>query len=140
MNREILFRGKSIGTGEWLYGYLFNYGLTAPSNVPCISVCVPKSWKEAYNLYVVYPDTIGQYTGLKDKNRKKIFEGDIIESNDYRHIVMYNEDLGGFCSSNVKYPEDLCGINQQWINECSKLVIGNVIDNPEIVKGGSNEE
>lgn len=75
MNREILFRGKSINTGKWLYGHLFNYGLTAPSNVPCISVCVPTSWREAYALYTVLSKTIGQYTGMKDKNKKKIFEG-----------------------------------------------------------------
>lgn len=140
MKREIEFRGKSIGTGEWLYGYLFNYGLTAPTNVPCICVCVPKSWKEAYNLYTVSPDTIGQYTGLKDKNGVKIFEGDIIESDGYKHLVTYNENLAGFCAVNVKYPEDLCGINQQWINECVKVVIGNVTDNPEMVKGGLNED
>jgi prophage lp2 protein 26 len=139
MKHEILFRGKSIGTGEWLYGYLFNYGLTAPTNVPCICVCVPKSWKEAYNLYTVSPESIGQYTGLKDKNGIKIFEGDIIESNGYKHLVKYNENLAGFCAVNVKHPEDLCGINQQWINECSKVVIGNVTDNPEMVKECSNE-
>lgn len=134
MNREILFRGKSIGIDKWLYGKLFNYGLTAPSNVPCISVCVPTSWKEAYNLYAVHPNTIGQYTGLKDKNGKKIFEGDIIESKGYKHLVIYNENLAGFRSVNVKYPKDLCGINQQWINECDKVVIGNIYDNKELIK------
>ena len=134
MNREILFRGKSIGIDKWLYGKLFNYGLTAPSNVPCISVCVPTSWEEAYNLYAVHPNTIGQYTGLKDKNGKEIFEGDIIESEGYKHLGTYNENLAGFRSVNVKYPKDLCGINQQWINECGKVVIGNIFDNKELIK------
>lgn len=47
--------------------------------------------------------------------------------------------MASFCSVSVQYPEYLCGINQQWINECGKIVIGNVTDNPELLKGGSNE-
>lgn len=138
MNREILFRGKSIGTGEWLYGYLFNYGLTAPSNVPCISVCVPKSWKEAYNLYAVSPETIGQYTRLKDKNRKKIFEWDI--------LFQGQELLGVVCISK-RYGVSILKKTTTWslINfvldsdfDAGVLsdieVRGNIYDNPELMK------
>ena len=138
MTREIKFRGKSIGTDEWLYGHLFNYGLTAPSNVPCISVCVPTSWEEAYNLYAVHPDTIGQYTGLKDKNGKKIFEGDIL----YQGAKM----LGVVCIS-ARYGISIQKKSSTWslINfvldsdfDTSVLsdveVVGNIYDNPELIK------
>lgn len=139
MNREILFRGKSIGTGEWLYGYLFNYGLTAPSNVPCISVCVPKSWKEAYNLYAVSPGTIGQYTGLKDKDGNKIFEGDIvIIGNNLKAVVIWFNGSFRFkdeLSSKATYFYDIGVIMRDY----DVQVIGNIYDNPELIKGNSNE-
>lgn len=128
MKREILFRGKDKATKKWVYGdYTHNEGL----NTHYISRNVNNTSRKAC---MVDPDTIGQYTGLKDKNGNKIFEGDVIESKGYRHIVMYDKNLAGFCSANVKYPEDLCGLNQQWINECDKVVIGNVTDNPELIK------
>lgn len=130
MNREILFRGKSIGIGVWLYGHLFNYGLTAPSNVPCISVCVPKSWKEAYILYAVSPDTIGQYTGLTDKNGVKIFEGDIISLGDpnIKYLTMWRN--AGFAAKQIG-ASSYIGLTY-WASDIE--VLGNIIDNPELMK------
>lgn len=153
MKREILFRGKSIGTGEWLYGYLFNYGLTAPTNVPCICVCVPKSWKEAYNLYTVSPESIGQYTGLKDKNGVKIFEGDIIKTP--RGSI--GEVVFGRAEEECTHREHRRKITDVyttygWVFKRADgftiaiddeilqgELIGNVTENPEMVKGGYNE-
>lgn len=128
MKREIEFRGKPIGKGGiWMVG-----------------IGAYKSHTSEHLVLNAKGDSVEvvhlcQYTSLKDKNGIKIFEGDIIESNGYKHIVTYNEKLAGFYAVNAKHPEDICGINQQWINECNKVVIGNVIDNPEMVKGGSNE-
>lgn len=156
MKRDIIFRGKSIDTGKWLYGHLFNYGLTAPTNVSCISVCVPASWEKAYSLYAVHPDTIGQYTGLTDKNGDKIFEGDIlllkISDGSIRHFVVEwaNENrilkslkgfqhdsnpirISGWCfnwEGNRLYPSIIDGVPD---NERMEIV-GNVYDNPELPK------
>ena len=134
MSREILFRGKSIGMDIWLYGKLFNYGLTAPSNVPCISVCVPTSWKEAYNFYRVHPNTIGQYTGLKDKNGVKIFEGDVVIIGEkLKAKVIYYD--GAFRMQSEFSPTLIDTTDMGYMmREFSVRVIGNIHDNPELIK------
>ena len=134
MNREILFRGKSIDTGEWLYGHLFNYGLTAPTNVPCISVCVPTSWEEAYSLYAVHTETIGQYTGLKDKDGNKIFEGDIVLIGEkLKAKVIYYDGAFRMQSEFSPTPIDTTEMGYM-MREFSVRVIGNIHDNSELIK------
>ena len=135
MNREILFRAKC--SNNWHYGNYIHFNkkpINSQCNVNYKDFIVTNEDDGEWYYPITDLSSIGQYTGLKDKNGKKIFEGDIIESEGYKHIVTYNENLAGFRSVNVKYPKDLCGINQQWINECGKVVIGNIFDNKELIK------
>lgn len=122
MNREIIFRGKSLNTNCWVYGDLRQ----------------DKIRRKAYIEYEVDPDTIGQYIGLIDKNGKKIYEGDILQDElDSRmnHIVKYDNSrcsYTGWCSLVHWNWEKGNIISQEWINECGKTVIGNIYDNPDL--------
>lgn len=85
MNREIKFRGVRLDNGEWIYGDL-NHLVDG----------VYISNDNGNNMAQVYPDTVGQYTGLKDKNGKEIYEGDVIHIGPDYCVVIWVEDLGGF--------------------------------------------
>lgn len=125
--REILFRGKQIHSkGEWVYGSLFQ-------TKNCISM-----WSEELKDNVeVDPATVGQYTGLQDKNRKKIFEGDIIKGEGSKakpdtFVIRWSAGTCGFCAGEGKsvWPN----LNQSTVDRYE--VVGNIYDhdNPELLE------
>lgn len=127
--REILFRGWNKKNKKWLYGYYFAY-----RGYHFISPDDKVNPLDTYEDYVIDADTVGQYTGLKDKKGKKIFEGDIIESNGIRHVIQYNEREVKYKALLYGIQSSSCSIEQQWINEFEKVIIGNIHENQELIK------
>lgn len=130
--RTIKFRGKDRKTGEWFYGNLYDKDNIGNTHIRTTS-------KGSLD---VIPDTVGQFTGLYDKNGKEIYEGDIIFSQmcDCRavlHKVEYNIDNAMFVAKPIQgWDFDFCQIRKDWIDKYGKELIGNIHDNPELLKGG----
>lgn len=134
--REILFRGKQMDDNEWIYGGALHqtdcYGMKVDRWF-IIDGTETNDYDIGYPIRVI-PETIGQYTGLTDKNGKKIFEGDIVRYNGEKHIVVF-ETRGGTGYFGIKI-----GHIETW-GFCPSIpanlmeVIGNINDNPELVEG-----
>lgn len=157
MNREIKFRGKMIPENEWIFGTILR--------IPAPPVCFGKSetdkyyiqfpdprympdWNMPYKMVQgeVNPDTIGQYTGLHDKNGKEIYEGDIVLYQDWEMAYEGGGNDSFINKGIVEYCEDNCCFNvteRQTVDLADVLykdnedleVIGNIYDNSELLGG-----
>lgn len=132
--REILFRGKCVDNGEWVYGNLITddddvYILPQKNLSKGIDI---GGWIDGVQSYEVNPETVGQYTGLKDLHGTRIFEADIVKVYD----VYCNETVVGvveFCDGSFRiYDKDFTSYDR-WMY-CKVEVIGNIHDKPELLE------
>lgn len=146
MNREILFRGKRVDNDEWIEGYYVKYQPCASKDEFVIGI-VPVCASDLY-LTEVVPSTVGQFTGLTDKNGVKIFEGDILSAHfdeEYPENVTFMEvENNGFAFTlrqlgSVPRSVDkmVDGTDAKWCSDIFEAA-GNIYDNPELMKGEPN--
>ena len=152
--REILFRGKCGYNNEWVEGFYYQAKLYRFDKELChyITIPHPESDGQPSDHIMVHPETVGQFTGLTDKNGKKIFEGDVVkavivrdlgggtENREETGIIGY--DKIGMIGLIAKY----AGIIPVWsdffqeltlsgcINDFWFEIIGNIHDNPELLE------
>lgn len=134
--REIIFRGQRSNNGEWVYGYL----------VEATNVITDKKATFIFEQDATYfthgefacsfevkPETVGQYTGVIDKNGKKVFEGDVVEYDGSCGEIVFVERRGAFMSNE----KDMYG---EWLSNLPQYgtgiveIIGNIYDNKEILE------
>ena len=132
--REYLFRGKRKDNGEW---------------VECCGIIATENWVSIFtviddidenssevNEIEVIPETVGQYTGLTDKNGDKIFDSDVVD------ILTENEEVGVVTYDEGCFYVKADGFSVDFrnnINGNDLLIIGNIHDNPELLKGGDGK-
>ena len=133
--RETLFTGKRVDNGEWVEGF---YVFVPEHHKPEMS---RKSYIVSVNnglYFEVYPETVGQYIGVTDKNGKKIFEGNIVKYKEVRRIYMIGYDEYSMEYTFLYYHKELkntyCGGFVRKSDGKSIEVIGNIHDNPELLE------
>ena len=119
--REILFRGKRVDNGEWVFGYFVNTDRNGSGYL------IVDGWDCGY-VHEVDEKSIGQYTGLKDKNGVKVFDGDILRDEDKKlGAVEFNKGrfVGDFDGRTYYY--------ELYLDAEKSEVTGNIRDNHELL-------
>lgn len=136
--REILFRGKRIDNGEWVCGSFCMDALELKNGL-----CGVDGFIRVYDfangkmqMYEVDRETVGQYTGLTDKHGKRIFEGDIVRAvdmEDCKLVGMVDWRFASWIVSGANWADTM----NMAIYLHRLEIIGNIHDNPELLKGGA---
>lgn len=136
--REFKFRGKSLDNSKWYYGDLIRFG-----GVQILHT--DGEFSSTLKVDKVQENTIGQFTGLKDKNETDIYEGDILsfsvlDCNDnevgYRGVVKYRADSAGYVLEEINPHGWGFTFELGWTidQDCEAEIIGNIYDNKELLK------
>lgn len=121
--REIIFRGKRADNGEWVYGSLITERNMFDGNLMTMHI---QDIEEPYDDNLIDDETVGQFTGLTDKNGVKVFEGDIVRIFDgeyFSGVIKYSNEQGSFTVDDTSL--------HYWISDIE--VIGNIHDNSELL-------
>ena len=146
--REILFRGKRLDNGEWVEGFYCKHNM--------VQVCFSSDDPKTKHLIIqdgfcdwgfepplcgieIDPETVGQFTGVIDKNDRKIFEGDVvcvvcrgIDEEDGNAVIVWDKETSRFI---IEWKSIVSDFDSVYGHECE--VIGNIHDNPELLEGGA---
>ena len=125
--RKIKFRGKRYDSEKWIYGNLVDDDVILTRGCLCVDddyIGFDDDWSS------VKPETVGQFTGLLDGNGKEIYEGDILQFEEYppAQVLWYD---GAFNARRLDINDDY--ILADWYD--GTVIIGNIHDNPELAEG-----
>lgn len=150
--RKILFRGKRTDNGEWVEGHYLQWPIRGWKNLSSVIVPTDDLHDGCAQQVEVLPDTVGQYTGLNDRNGDKIFEGDILRYGEKNLLVWWNDEAFQWQAKEQQSYDPIFtfdgtagvvwdNIDFGWIaaeipctGKMTTEIIGNVYDNPELLK------